>query len=831
MRADRDQIQTLKSALGDGEPRLESLNAAAAATAEQMREAEARLAAWQAQWDAHTKASAEASQAAEVERTRLDYLDARRWRPGAGSRRCSAEKSAADFAALNRSIEQLAGEHDAHREKIDTFTAQLSQRKSAYEEIVESERTTAARLNEARTELQRLRGRLASLEALQHAALGQEKSAAAEWLTRHGLDNSERLGEVLEVAEGWDSAVETVLAGLLEGVLVAAPIERAGDLSDLREADMALLASERGGEARPDTLAAQVRGPAAALALLGRVRTAQTLDEAQAIAAQLGADESVVTRAGEWIARGCVRVRRGGAQAGMLGREREIHALQAQIAVLHERVEALGGELDGFKARKADAERARDDAQRELYVAHRRVAELAGQLQSERGKIETAQARLARIDQESAELEAQLGAGQGQTREARGRLEQAVASMGELEQQRQHLDAERRSLLEAREEARANAREAADTAHLHALSIESKRSSVVSLEQALQRMHAQLAQLEARKSEIAQQLAAGSSPLDALEAERQTCLNQRLLVDRQLVEARKALEAHEAEFRGYEQERHRIEHLLAQKREAMSEQRLAHQGLSLRAQQIDEAIRAAGHELAAVLEALPAGSDPAEWQEQLTALEVKIKRLEPVNLAAISEHEEQSQRKAYLDAQLTDLNTALETLESAIRKIDHETRQRFKETFDRVNGGLQELFPRLFGGGHAYLELTGDSLLDSGVSIMARPPGKRVSNITLLSGGEKALSAVALVFSIFRLNPAPFCLLDEVDAPLDEANIGRFSQLVTEMSERVQFLFVTHNKGTMEAAQQLCGVTMREPGVSRLVQVDLAEAAKLAGAA
>ena len=235
--------------------------------------------------------------------------------------------------------------------------------------------------------------------------------------------------------------------------------------------------------------------------------------------------------------------------------------------------------------------------------------------------------------------------------------------------------------------------------------------------------------------------------------------------------------------------------------------------------------------LAAVLEALPTGADPNEWQEQLATLENKIKRLEPVNLAAISEYDEQSQRKMYLDAQLTDLNTALETLESAIRKIDHETRQRFKETFDRVNTGLQELFPRLFGGGHAYLELTGDSLLDSGVSIMARPPGKRVSNITLLSGGEKALSAVALVFSIFRLNPAPFCLLDEVDAPLDEANIGRFSQLVSEMSERVQFLFVTHNKGTMEAAQQLCGVTMREPGVSRLVQVDLAEAAKLAGAA
>jgi chromosome segregation protein len=223
--------------------------------------------------------------------------------------------------------------------------------------------------------------------------------------------------------------------------------------------------------------------------------------------------------------------------------------------------------------------------------------------------------------------------------------------------------------------------------------------------------------------------------------------------------------------------------------------------------------------------------DATQWRQQLADLGQKIARLEPVNLAAIQEHAEQSERKTYLDTQLADLTSAMETLENAIKKIDRETRQRFKETFDRVNAGVQELFPRLFGGGHAYLELTGDDLLSTGVSIMARPPGKRVSNITLLSGGEKALTAVSLVFAIFALNPAPFCLLDEVDAPLDEANVGRFSNMVREMSEKVQFIFVSHNKATMEAASQLCGVTMREPGVSRLVQVDLAEAAKLAGAA
>ena len=833
IRADHDQIEALKLALADGEPKLAALNAAAAQTAQLMQAAETRLSDWQQQWDAYAKSSAEAAQAAEVERTRLDYLDRQSLETGRRLEALRTEKSAADFDALNRSAEQLRGEHDAHREKVDAFTAQLDQRKAAHEQVLEAERGATTQLNDARTELQRLRGRLASLEALQHAALGQEKSAAGDWLARLGLEKSQRLGEVLEVDAGWDNAVETVLAGWLEGVLVESPVAHGAELAELRETDLTLIASAAGGsEARAGTLAAHVRGPAAALALLSQVYTVQSLDEARVIAAGLAAHESVITSAGEWFGQGFARVRRrGGAQAGMLAREREVHALKAQIETLQGRVEAHGREIDELKARKDDAERARDDAQRELYVTHRRVAELAGQLQSQRGKIETAQARLARIEQDATELEAQLAAGQAQTREARARLEQAVANMGDQEQQRQRLDAERRSLLEAREEARANAREAGEAAHQHALGIESKRSAVTSLEQALLRMQSQLTQLETRKGEIAQQLASGSNPLSELEAERQTYLNQRLLVDRQLVEARKGLDEHDNEFRGYEQERHRIEHLLGQKREALSGERLAHQGLNLRAQQLDEAIRAAGHALEAVLAALPAAADPAEWQEQLVTLEAKIKRLEPVNLAAISEYEEQSQRKTYLDAQLTDLNTALETLEGAIRKIDHETRQRFKETFDRVNAGLQDLFPRLFGGGHAYLELTGESLLDSGVSIMARPPGKRVSNITLLSGGEKALSAVALVFSIFRLNPAPFCLLDEVDAPLDEANIGRFSQLVTEMSERVQFLFVTHNKGTMEAAQQLCGVTMREPGVSRLVQVDLAEAAKLAGAA
>ena len=213
------------------------------------------------------------------------------------------------------------------------------------------------------------------------------------------------------------------------------------------------------------------------------------------------------------------------------------------------------------------------------------------------------------------------------------------------------------------------------------------------------------------------------------------------------------------------------------------------------------------------------------WLEQV---ERRIQRLGAINLAAIEEFAAVSERGQYLDAQNADLLEALATLETAIRKMDRETRARFRETFDRVNAGLQELFPRLFGGGQASLELIGADTLDAGVAIMAKPPGKRIGSISLLSGGEKALTAVALVFAIFQLNPAPFCLLDEVDAPLDEANVGRFGTLVSAMSATVQFIFITHNKATMAIAQHLAGVTMQEPGVSRLVEVDVEEAVRLA---
>jgi chromosome segregation protein len=299
-------------------------------------------------------------------------------------------------------------------------------------------------------------------------------------------------------------------------------------------------------------------------------------------------------------------------------------------------------------------------------------------------------------------------------------------------------------------------------------------------------------------------------------------------VETELGVARTALEEAESALRALDEQRLAAEQRVQTAREAMEQARLAAQETHVRRAALAEQFAQTGCALASVQAQLAADANVLSWEEKLAETRADTERLGSVNLAAIDELRDQSQRKEYLDSQFADLSSALDTLAEAMRRIDRETRTRFEDTFERINAGLREKFPRLFGGGHAYLELVGEDKLTAGVAVMARPPGKKNSTIHLLSGGEKALTAVALVFSIFDLNPAPFCLLDEVDAPLDEHNVGRFCDIVREMSSRVQFVFITHNKGTMELASQLIGVTMNEPGVSRLVTVDVDEAVRLA---
>ncbi|RTZ78774.1 MAG: chromosome segregation protein SMC, partial [Gammaproteobacteria bacterium] len=376
--------------------------------------------------------------------------------------------------------------------------------------------------------------------------------------------------------------------------------------------------------------------------------------------------------------------------------------------------------------------------------------------------------------------------------------------------------------------AQETARRARAEAHQIALRVESVRSTEQSLRDAIERMQQQLAQSEERCAALQEQLEASGIPLEDQQRELEALLEKRVAVEGELSEARRRLETIDHSLRELDRQRHQAEQQVQQQRERLDQVRLSRQEILVRSRTLEEQLQQSGLSRQELEARLPGEADIQAWQERSEQLARRIQRLGAINLAAIDEFREQKERMEYIDAQHADVTQSLETLEEAIRKIDRETRTRFKETFDKVNAGLKEMFPKLFGGGHAYLELVGDDPLDAGVAIMARPPGKRNSSIHLLSGGEKALSAVAMVFSIFQLNPAPFCMLDEVDAPLDDANVGRFCELVKEMSEKVQFIFITHNKVTMAISNQLLGVTMNEPGVSRLVSVDVEEAAQLA---
>ncbi|HEX9138466.1 MAG TPA: hypothetical protein VF848_01660, partial [Steroidobacteraceae bacterium] len=399
----------------------------------------------------------------------------------------------------------------------------------------------------------------------------------------------------------------------------------------------------------------------------------------------------------------------------------------------------------------------------------------------------------------------------------------------------QRLDAQRPELEEERELAREHGNHCRGEAQREQLALrdalirhESHRSTHQSMGNALARMLEQQAELDQRRTELTAALQAAEAPAREQLGALQEALTRRLDLEAELTQSRRAAEEAERELRALEQRRLEAEGRVGVARADSEQARLAAQESRLRRESVLEQFAATHCKLEEITTNLSAEAQTEPWELRLTEVRADIEKLGQVNLAAIDELKEQSERKTYLDRQYNDVNDALNTLDQAMRKMDRETRVRFEDTFNQINQGLKDKFPRLFGGGHAYLELVGDDPLSAGVAVMARPPGKRNSTISQLSGGEKALTAVALVFSIFDLNPAPFCLLDEVDAPLDEQNVGRYCEIVRDMAARVQFIFITHNKSTMELASQLVGVTMHEPGVSRLVTVDVDEAVRLA---
>jgi chromosome segregation protein len=829
---DAAQAAELAAALAELEPGLETARLAEESAAARLADAEGAMNGWQERWEGFNQSLRSASSAAEAERARLEEMDNQLRRLVSQRERATQEHGTlaqADVAGTLEDLERAESEAraglEATRERMSGFVAALQAERGRERELSEASRV-------ARRETQDVEGRIVSLEALQRAALGQGQGKVVDWLKSRGLDASPRLAQQLSVDSGWERAVETVLGSYLEAVCVDSIDDVAGMLESLGAGTVTFFAGAQGatgGGHGADTLRARVQGPVGLDALFEGIVATETLGDALSVRPRLRAGQSVITRDGIWIGPDWLRVSRDrDAHEGVIEREHELRRQRGELDGLQARNRALDEELEAVRRRVRELEDRLADEQSQLSRSGAAHMNLRAQLDGLRAKAEQRNARMQQLAAELAEVESALEVANAGNRSTRARLEEAVETMAELEEQRRALESERDVLRQSLAEARQRAEQDRNAAREVAIRVESRRTGQQSLLASLERLDGQIAQFESRRTDLETQLGSGESAESELKSALEQALQQRVAIEEELSAARRQLEALDASLRELDERRARAEAAVQDARDLLENVKFSVQELRLRRETLLEQFVATRLELAEVTTALAPEADVVTWEQRLAETSEKIERLGQVNLAAIDEFREQSERKEYLDRQFGDLTDALTTLEEAIRKIDRETRSRFQDTFDRVNTGLKDKFPRLFGGGHAYLELVGEDVLESGVAIMARPPGKRNSSISQLSGGEKALTAVALVFSIFELNPAPFCLLDEVDAPLDENNVGRFCDIVREMSSRVQFVFVTHNKSTMELANQLLGVTMNEPGVSRLVAVDVDEAMRLA---
>ncbi|MGC3872794.1 chromosome segregation protein SMC [Halomonas sp. GXIMD04776] len=721
--------------------------------------------------------------------------------------------------------EQLA-EIDLQLEEIEVRREMLqSERGETRERLVDAEAAREA----ARQQRSQLQGELASLEALLAASLSDGGHALDTLLERHGLASTPRLAERMRVDPAWEQMVSWVLGPWLNARLV--PELQRQVLADSLGGDELALLTDAEHPAPALSLAAQVDGAGAAGRLLATIHCADSHAEAWTRLETLAPGESVMTADGLWLGQGWARRHGTGDNADSVmtqqrRRDEVMHALESAMSGLdeHER------QLTDAQARESDIEASLEQCRGDERNRQQQRQQLALQEANLASRLEHVDARRRDLDAELQDIDKRHEACARELEQARERWQRAMTALEQSSQGREDLERERRETQEALASLRARQRPLQERGQQLALEYQRLTTERNGLVQQSGRSNETRTRLEEKCAELEEQREVLREPEEESREQLDELLHRRSKEEQALTACRDEAQQLAERLRETEIARQQHERNLEGIRSRLEEARMQVQALRLKADGQDEALGELGLDAQELESSLDPNATESAWQTRLEDAGDKLRRLGAINLAAIEEYDQQAERRNYLEGQHAELSEALETLDRAIRKIDQETRTRFKQTFDQVNQGFSHLFPKVFGGGSAWLTLTGEDLLETGVAIMARPPGKKNSTIHLLSGGEKALTALALVFAIFQLNPAPFCMLDEVDAPLDDANVGRYAALVKDMSDSVQFIYITHNKIAMEAADRLMGVTMQEPGVSRLVSVGVEEAAALAEA-
>jgi len=778
---------------------------------------------------------AQAEQALHVEETKLAHAARVLEQLGQREERLRDEQASLpqpDEAGLARvqdeaaSLERTLNEEREALARKEEVLPQLEQR---LRECVEAR----DELNQRVTELS---ARIAALTQLQERIA--RGAGLDDWLSGRGLEAAPRLWQSVSIEPGWEDALESVLRERLNGIAVERLESAAEWLRESPPGKMTLieLRAGEGGEGPPVAAGVEplqrfvtcrdARIEPVLRDWLHQVFVAADAQSGLTLRHSLPAGAMLVTREGHVYTRHSISFHAPDSELhGVLSRQREIEDLEKQVAAERGRLasheaqaEEAGRAIEEHKTSLAASRGAVADAQERHHALQIEALRLSEQAQRLTQRSEQIAAELAEIEaQKQLESEAQAAAEANRTRLERetGDARDEFNAATELYDRAEAVLGKQRDALE---QVRHAHQEAAYTAR-------SAEAKVQDVEHSIGALTEQCAGLAATL--IAEEESLAGCDEAPSQAQLQQALTTRSEREQALAATRDTLAGTETQLKEIEQERFSAEQRLEPLRERVNEIRLKEQEARLTEEQYAQQLAESGADEAALQALLARGTRSGAMQAEIVRLNDELKVLGAVNLAALEELQTAQERKTYLDAQSQDLTEAMQTLEDAIRRIDRETRERLQQTFDEVNGHFGRMFPALFGGGNAKLLLTGEEILDSGVQVIAQPPGKKNTSIHLLSGGEKALTALSLVFSMFQLNPAPFCLLDEVDAPLDDNNTGRFCDLVRRMSEQSQFLFISHNKITMEIANQLLGITMQEPGVSRVVAVDIEEAMKL----
>jgi len=831
---DQTELNRLIESSRSLEPQLVGSRSTSDEAYDALNQAEQAMQSWQTEWDSYNETLSGFTRQLEVEGTRLEHLELGIEQDRERSINLGGELEQADTQSVHTNAEDLLGKIGVGENALRDLRNGIEGKQQRVKRLRDDTHQVNEQLALLRSEQQKLAGQISSLEALQQNEASDQKEVW-EWLSSRGLQDAPRLIQKLSVEEEWTFALETVLGHHLHDVCVEGIVDLNSYLDGLSQGRIGFVTgSSKSSEtaARYQRLSDKVSSSVAIDGLLDGIYLASSIGEAIAIQANLAVHESVITPDGIWLGSQWVRVnRQEEGHTGALSREQQIQGLKEGEGALLEKIQIQQQKLEERRTSLEDAEQTLHRAQLELNEHQDKLAKIQSQHAEYKARHEQISLRAQKIREELDDLEMNSSDDLSELESLRHSLKRTVNDKEDLDKEGPRLIEIREAHRQALETARGRWQSTHEQSHGIALQLESISSKKASLEHAIKRNEIQLSNHIGRKEELLSMVESSKAPLKSFQETLEVKLLEKVQSEKVLSGTRNAMQTKEDELRRKEQERSEAEQLVQDLKDKLASAKMDSQETRVRLQTVAEQLQEQGHEIKEILEQLEESAEKAEWQERLKSVERKINRLGPINLAAIDEFEQLSERKTYLDKQNEDLTEALETLETAIRKINKETRTRFKETFDFLNTNLKEMFPVLFGGGHAYIELTGDDLLETGVSIMARPPGKRNSTIHLLSGGEKALTAVALVFAIFKLNPAPFCILDEVDAPLDDSNTARFSELLKKMSSDVQFIFITHNKITMEIARQLLGVTMYEPGVSRLVSVDVDEAVEMVASA